>query len=99
MHKFTSVLAARRRQERKWRSQGIDPVAARMALITFDGVCPSCGRIENHGRAWHVDHDHATGIVRGILCFNCNVTQGLLGDDPAKLKIVIAERKAQRGHA
>ena len=32
------------------------------------GVCAICGRADPE----HVDHDHETGAVRGILCFNCN---------------------------
>jgi hypothetical protein len=32
------------------------------------GVCAICGRESPE----HVDHDHETGKVRGILCFNCN---------------------------
>lgn len=38
--------------------------------------CEIC-RAENNGKkSWHLDHDHKTGIVRGILCSLCNLNLG-----------------------
>lgn len=36
------------------------------------GGCFICGRPPREDISLHVDHDHSTGEVRGILCFCCN---------------------------
>lgn len=50
------------------------------------GTCAIC-RIKP---AVHVDHDHATGQVRGILCFACNRGLGKVGDSVEVLRAMIA---------
>ena len=54
--------------------------------------CDICGRTDVPGR-WdnniHIDHDHETGKVRGVLCQGCNVSLGHFKDDPALLEKAI----------
>lgn len=47
--------------------------------------CDACG--QRHGaRAFHLDHDHATGRFRGWLCHHCNVALGCVRDNPETLR-------------
>lgn len=43
--------------------------AERLALQ--GGKCALCDATPK-SRRLHVDHDHATGVVRGLLCHKCN---------------------------
>ncbi|WP_229687322.1 endonuclease VII domain-containing protein [Micromonospora parathelypteridis] len=50
-------------------------------LAEQGGVCAICGGADPQ----HLDHDHRTGWVRGILCFNCNGGLGQFRDSPMRL--------------
>jgi hypothetical protein len=56
--------------------------ATRAELISRLGArCGCCGTInEPTRRGWHIDHDHHTGRIRGLLCLRCNTGIGKLGD-------------------
>jgi len=59
-------------------------------------VCAICGSVpdmtQKHG-ALHVDHDHATGLVRGLLCRSCNAGLAFFKDDPQRLMAAIGYLK------
>jgi hypothetical protein len=55
------------------------------------GVCAICGRPDPE----HVDHDHETGEVRGILCFNCNGGLGQFHDSIEFLQAAAASLDAR----
>ena len=49
------------------------------------GICPVCG-LPLEREEGHIDHDHNTGEVRGILHPKCNMGIGKLDDDPNKIQ-------------
>ncbi|HEX2040479.1 MAG TPA: endonuclease domain-containing protein, partial [Acidimicrobiales bacterium] len=44
------------------------------------GRCAICKRKPTKGISLHVDHEHRTRRVRGLLCFRCNNALGDFGD-------------------
>jgi hypothetical protein len=63
------------------RRYGINAAKADAMLARQAGLCAIC----KAAPAAHVDHDHATGAVRALLCFNCNGGLGQFKDNPVAL--------------
>lgn len=63
-----------------------------------EGRCKICKTHQSEmKKALHVDHNHQTGKVRGLLCHNCNLALGRLKEDPeiiaAALEYVLSPEK------
>ena len=64
-----------------------------MSREDYDGMieshnfsCAICGKAHSEDSKLNVDHCHVTNSVRGLLCWDCNVAIGKLGDSPEMLR-------------
>jgi hypothetical protein len=64
---------------------GISAETYRAILLAQGGRCAIC-RGQSVRGPLAVDHDHATGQIRGLLCTLCNRGLGAFRDDPAFLQ-------------
>lgn len=85
----------------KWCSEACQKQAAREALLQLrfnsstddydnileeqGGKCPICEKRPGDKR-FPMDHDHKTGLIRGIPCLNCNLIFIGKNRDPAKYR-------------
>lgn len=68
------------------RDYGISLADYEAMLVAQDDRCAICG---DSGRRLSVDHDHETGVVRGLLCPNCNLGLGHFQDRPDLLRAAV----------
>ena len=60
-------------------------------LSSQGGLCGICrAKPVDSKRSFHVDHNHDTGFIRGILCSDCNTGIGKLKDSVEMLELAIA---------
>lgn len=67
---------------------GLSPGQYAQMLAAQSGACAICERPPIR-RALAVDHCHATGQVRGLLCHQCNQALGLFQDDLPRMSRAI----------
>lgn len=96
--KYCGPGCKRKVMDARWRERSAGYMRRYLYGITEDqfaaqlaaqgGKCAICRTDDwpGKGNAPHVDHDHATGRVRGILCGVCNNGLGSFRDDPARLR-------------
>lgn len=79
------AAASRRHRLRKVFGMTERDYATRLAVQ--GGGCAICGVLPKVGKKrFPVDHDHASGQVRGILCSSCNTAIGLFNDDTDRMR-------------
>ena len=98
-HPDKSIQATRRWQMRNAnkcldtrlrRDYGITREAYDAMVTLRSGLCDICKQPEtSYSRGGKllklaIDHDHATGTIRGLLCRDCNTAIGLMRDQPTR---------------
>jgi hypothetical protein len=100
LHREQTRRAKQRRKERlgpraihAMRTYKITHAEYLALLAKYGNTCGICG-IEAD---LFIDHDHATGIVRGMLCLKCNSGLGMFEDDVESLYMAASylERSSQ----
>lgn len=79
------MWAAQNRRNMLKQNYGITADQYEEMLISQNWMCAICRRPEKSGKRMSVDHDHASGVVRGLLCAACNRGLGCFEDEPLRL--------------
>jgi Recombination endonuclease VII len=86
-----------RRDKKIFKKYGLTAAAFDALLEVQMGHCAICPRpLAPSGLGTHVDHDHLTGKIRGVLCGCCNRGIGQLGDSAERVQSAADYLKAHR---
>lgn len=91
---YQANKSAIQKRTKEWhiaRTYGISLKKFRKMLKNQGNKCAICRSPvpDNPKRRWHVDHNHKTGKIRGILCHNCNVALGHFKENKKVMKRAI----------
>ena len=66
---------------RKYAEQMPEQAQWRLLLGWHRFRCAMCGKSVRDDSRLVKDHDHETGLIRGLLCYPCNIIEGRSGGD------------------
>ena len=72
------------------RNYGITLEQYEIILKSQNGLCKICEKVNIVGKRLAVDHEHKSGIIRGLLCDNCNLAIGKFEDDVERIKRAVS---------
>jgi hypothetical protein len=87
--RFIKFQKTKNRSKRYLRKYKIDLSQVFELKRKQNHCCAICKKDLEAGKKTHVDHDHFTLKVRGILCSNCNLGLGMFKDNPEYLENAI----------
>ena len=80
------AFASRVEGNRLLRVYGISADEYARRFAEQGGVCGLCRKAPTGRKRLSVDHDHATGAVRGLLCTQCNTLIGMARESAELLR-------------
>jgi hypothetical protein len=100
--KWAKAHPDRVRNKHLLRTYGITQEDYEKILASQDGRCAICSvpeleLIARTGQGFHVDHNHKTGEIRGLLCGRCNRGLGCFTDSKHKLELAAKYLKEHDG--
>jgi hypothetical protein len=78
-HKNREHMRQYKRRSRLWETYRITPEQVDAMFEAQSGLCALCGELLP--QRYHIDHDHVTGKIRGLLHDQCNRGLSLFGDN------------------
>jgi recombination endonuclease VII len=69
------------------------PLGTFKEMYAYVDKCQACGEQISlfNPKKWmtpHLDHDHGTGKVRGLICRGCNSSIGFMSENPNRLRLL-----------
>lgn len=74
------------KERRLQRTYGLTTEAFESMLIGQGSACAICNSSDWGPKGPVIDHDHESGVIRGIICHRCNIGIGMFDDNPKLLQ-------------